>query len=60
MGRVGAIGASAFGGALLELGHGSVIPFFAVMCVGAVLISAAAVIVDRHVPPARRAALQPA
>ncbi|MEO6153081.1 MAG: MFS transporter [Croceibacterium sp.] len=57
MGRVGAIGASLFGGALLEFGHGSVIPFFAVMCVGAVLISAAALIVDRQVPPARKSAL---
>jgi hypothetical protein len=26
-----------------------------VLCLGAVLISAAALIVDRHVPPARRA-----
>jgi AAHS family 4-hydroxybenzoate transporter-like MFS transporter len=51
--RVGAIAASGLGGWLLELGDGSVIPFFAVLCVSAVLISAAAIIVDRHVPPAR-------
>jgi AAHS family 4-hydroxybenzoate transporter-like MFS transporter len=52
MGRVGAISGSLFGGALLELGHGSVWPFFAVMCLGALLISAAAFVVDRQVPPA--------
>jgi AAHS family 4-hydroxybenzoate transporter-like MFS transporter len=56
MGRVGAISASLFGGSLLQLGHGSVLPFFAVMCVGALLISTAAFVVDRHVPPAMRAA----
>ena len=54
MGRVGAISSSLFGGALLELGHGSVLPFFAVMCAGALLISAAAFVVDRQVPPASR------
>ncbi len=51
MGRVGAISGSLFGGALLDLGHGSVYPFFAVMALGALLISAAAFI-DRPVPPA--------
>jgi AAHS family 4-hydroxybenzoate transporter-like MFS transporter len=54
MGRVGGILASYFGGALLDLGHGSFIPFFAVLLVGAVLISLAAFIVDRHVTAARR------
>jgi len=54
MGRVGAIGASKFGGDLLDLGHGSVVPFFAVMSAGALLISGA-LIADRQVPPARRA-----
>ena len=53
VGRVGAIAATGLGGALLELGDGSVVPFFAVLCVGAALISAAAFVVDRHVPPAR-------
>jgi AAHS family 4-hydroxybenzoate transporter-like MFS transporter len=52
--RVGAITASGLGGALLDLGHGSVVPFFAVLAVSAALISAAAFIVDRHVPPAGR------
>jgi MFS transporter, AAHS family, 4-hydroxybenzoate transporter len=55
MSRVGAISASGFGGALLDLGQGSVAPFFTVLALCAVLISAAAFIVDRHVPPARRA-----
>ena len=50
--RAGAIAASGLGGWLLELGQGSVIPFFAVLCISAVLVSAAALIVDRHVPPA--------
>jgi AAHS family 4-hydroxybenzoate transporter-like MFS transporter len=54
--RIGAIAASGLGGALLDLGRGSVVPFFAVLAVGAALISAAAFVVDRHVPPARRAA----
>ncbi len=54
MSRVGAIGASGFGGALLDLGQGSVIPFFAVLIVSAVLVSAAAIVVDRHVPPLAR------
>jgi AAHS family 4-hydroxybenzoate transporter-like MFS transporter len=53
MSRVGAISASGFGGWLLDFGHGSVVPFFAVLSVGAVLVSAGAFIVDRHVPPAR-------
>ncbi|HWK42293.1 MAG TPA: MFS transporter [Croceibacterium sp.] len=55
MGRVGAVAATGLGGWLLELGGGSVIPFFAVLVVGALLISTAAFVVDRHVPPARRA-----
>jgi AAHS family 4-hydroxybenzoate transporter-like MFS transporter len=55
MGRVGAVAATALGGWLLDLGQGGVIPFFAVLSVGAVLFCGAALIVDRHVPPARRA-----
>ncbi len=51
MSRVGAVAASGFGGKLIDLGHGSAVPFFAVLCVSAVLVSAAAIIVDRHVPP---------
>jgi AAHS family 4-hydroxybenzoate transporter-like MFS transporter len=50
--RVGAIAASGLGGWLLDLGHGSTIPYFAVLTVSAALVSACAFIVDRHVPPA--------
>lgn len=52
MSRVGAIAASGLGGKLLDIGAGSVVPFFAVLSVSAILVSAAAFIVDRHVPPA--------
>jgi AAHS family 4-hydroxybenzoate transporter-like MFS transporter len=51
--RVGAIAASGLGGVLLDMGKGSVIPFFAVLSVSAALISTAAFVVDRHVPPRR-------
>ena len=57
MARVGAIAASALGGWLLDLGHGSTVPYFAVLTVSAALVSACAFIVDRHVPPARRKAV---
>lgn len=53
VGRAGAIAASGLGGWLIDLGEGSLIPFFAVLAVGAVLVSAAAFVVDRHVPPTR-------
>ena len=52
MGRIGGILASFFGGTLIDWGQGSLTPFFAAMAVGAVLITAAALVVDRHVPPA--------
>ncbi|MBT2186721.1 MFS transporter [Sphingobium nicotianae] len=52
MSRVGAISASGFGGALLDFGQGSTIPFFATLCACSVLVLAAVVIIDRHVPPA--------
>lgn len=55
VGRVGAVAASGLGGALIDLGDGSLLPFFAVLCVGSVLILAAAFVVDRHVEPAPRA-----
>jgi AAHS family 4-hydroxybenzoate transporter-like MFS transporter len=55
MSRVGAISASGFGGWLLDIGHGSVVPFFAVLSVGAVFVSAGAFIVDRHVVGTRGA-----
>jgi AAHS family 4-hydroxybenzoate transporter-like MFS transporter len=56
VGRVGAIGATGLGGVLIDIGHGSLVPFFAVLCVSAVLILAAALVNDRHVPAAARKA----
>ncbi len=55
MGRIGAILSSAFGGWLLDIGKGSVVPYFGVLCAGAVLLMVGIMINDRHVPPARRA-----
>ncbi len=55
MSRVGAVAASLFGGALIEWGDGSLIPYFGILIAAALLISAAAFVVDRHVPPAARA-----
>lgn len=52
MSRLGAVAASGLGGALLQAGGDSTVPFFAVLTVAAVLVSAAAWLVDRHVPPA--------
>jgi AAHS family 4-hydroxybenzoate transporter-like MFS transporter len=52
VGRIGAIAATGLGGWLIDLGDGSLVPFFAVLVVGAALFSAAPFIVDRHVPPA--------
>lgn len=58
MGRVGGILASFFGGSLIDWGvaqwGGSLAPFFVAMTVGAILVSAAALVVDRHVPAAAR------
>lgn len=53
VGRVGAVAATGLGGWLIDLGEGSLVPFFAVLAVSAVLMSTAAFVVDRHVPPAR-------
>ena len=53
VGRVGAVAATGLGGWLIDLGEGSLVPFFAVLAVSAVLMSSAAFVVDRHVPPAR-------
>lgn len=55
MSRLGAVAASGLGGALLQAGGDSTVPFFAVLTVAAALVSAAAWVVDRHVPPARKA-----
>jgi AAHS family 4-hydroxybenzoate transporter-like MFS transporter len=53
-GRIGAILASFGGGYLIDLGGGSLLPFFATMALGAIFVSAAAFIVDTHVQPAGR------
>jgi len=50
MSRVGAVAASGFGGVLLEMGHGSVVPFFAVLAAAAAAVGAGALVIDRHVP----------
>lgn len=55
MSRVGAISATLLGGALLDWGDGSVVPFFGALAASALLVSAAAFIVDRHVPPTKAA-----
>lgn len=52
MGRIGAILSSAFGGYLLDIGKGSVVPYFGTLGAGAVLLMVAIMINDRHVPPA--------
>ena len=54
MSRFGAVAATGLGGVLLEMGGTSTIPFFAVLVVAAAMISAAAFVVDRHVPPLAR------
>lgn len=54
VGRVGAIGTSFAGGHLIDLGEGSLVPFFAVLGAGAVLIGTSAFIVDRHAGPVAR------
>jgi len=51
MSRVGAIAASGLGGAVLDFGQGSVVPFFAILASSALLVWIAAIIIDRHVPP---------
>jgi AAHS family 4-hydroxybenzoate transporter-like MFS transporter len=49
--RIGAISGSGLGGVLLDLGAGSVAPFFGVLAGGAMLVAAAAFVINRHVPP---------
>lgn len=49
MGRIGGIAPSASGGLLLDWGGKSVVPFFAVLAVCALLVAPAAWIIDRHI-----------
>lgn len=52
VGRVGAIAASSLGGALIEMGRGSLLPFFGTLCASALIITGASLVIDRHVLPA--------
>jgi AAHS family 4-hydroxybenzoate transporter-like MFS transporter len=52
--RVGAIAGSGLGGTLIDWGEGSLLPYFGTLIVTSVLIFAAPLIIDRHVPPASR------
>lgn len=56
MSRFGAVSATGLGGWLLDLGGDSVWPYFITLAVAGALVSAAAFIVDRHVPPLGQAA----
>ena len=56
MSRFGAVSATGLGGWLLDLGGESVWPYFITLAVAGALVSAAAFIVDRHVPPLGHAA----
>lgn len=51
--RVGAIAGSGLGGTLIDLGEGSLLPYFGTLIAVSALVFAAPLIVDRHVPPAR-------
>ncbi len=59
--RVGAIAGSGLGGSLIDMGQGSMLPFFGTLIAVSTLVFAAPLVIDRHVPPAaRRVALTPA
>ncbi|HEY6814842.1 MAG TPA: MFS transporter [Croceibacterium sp.] len=51
--RVGAIAGSGLGGTLIDMGEGSLLPYFGTLVAVSALVFAAPLIVDRHVPPAR-------
>ena len=55
MSRVGAVLASLFGGTLIDLGQGSLVPYFGVLIAAAGLLALATFVIDRHVPPSRLA-----
>ena len=50
--RVGAIAGSGLGGTLIDLGEGSLLPYFGTLIAVSALVFAAPLIIDRHVPPA--------
>jgi MFS transporter, AAHS family, 4-hydroxybenzoate transporter len=51
--RVGAIAGSGLGGRLIDMGEGSLLPYFGTLIAASALVFAAPLIIDRHVPPAR-------
>ena len=51
--RIGAIAGSGLGGTLIDMGEGSLLPYFGTLIAVSALVFAAPLIVDRHVPPAR-------
>lgn len=51
--RIGAIAGSGLGGTLIDMGEGSLLPYFGALIAVSALVFAAPLIVDRHVPPAR-------
>lgn len=51
MSRVGAVLASLFGGSLIDLGAGSLAPYFGVLIAASGLLAVATFVIDRHVPP---------
>ena len=51
MSRVGAVLASLFGGTLIDLGAGSLVPYFGVLIAASGLLAVATFVIDRHVPP---------
>lgn len=54
-GRIGGVLASFGGGFLLDLGQGSLIPFFGVLTAAAITVTLASLVIDRHVPAAGKA-----
>lgn len=54
-GRAGGIAISFAGGWLMDIGAGSLLPFFLTLTVAGVMVAAASFLVDRHVEPAGRA-----
>jgi AAHS family 4-hydroxybenzoate transporter-like MFS transporter len=51
--RVGAIAGSGLGGTLIDMGEGSLLPYFGTLIAVSALVFTAPLVIDRHVPPAR-------
>ncbi|HEU4650103.1 MAG TPA: MFS transporter, partial [Croceibacterium sp.] len=54
--RVGAIAGSGLGGSLIDMGQGSMWPYFGTLIAVSALVFAAPLVIDRHLPPARERA----